>query len=260
VIRSWPVVLGCLFLISGGLNAQEAPPPSQSPPSLVRSILTDRGYPWYDPKNDAPRSLLPARSSWQKALQDRLDSWDRRLRSFWDRLALRPTPSGPDRPPTFLPSLILVVGAAALLALLWRLWKTHQSAPPDRQPRPSVDGQASVIAGLSLGDDRDAIDPWGEAVRRRQLGDRAGSAIWLFLALLHMLRQRGHLRWTAGQTARQLVLTISDPAIRRDLGLGLRAFEEAVYGHREPSAQTLDELWLRAERLRLRLAQRQVRS
>jgi hypothetical protein len=217
--------------------------------SSVRTVLRQEAYPWYDSRSDEVTPLVTGQPTWAQGLGDRLKSFFEWLGQLWGRLPRGPRVGLGGSVPTFL----FMVFGAALLVLLWRLWRLYEPRPSGADDAAAHVGSVARLAGLSPGAFPEDADPWAEAIRRRAAGDAAGAVIWLFLDQLLALRRLGLIRLAPGRTARQYVLAVDDSQLQDSLRATLALFEEVYYGHRNPPPEVVESIWSRALAFRRRV-------
>jgi hypothetical protein len=242
--------LSCLvLLIALSADRGHAAKVDDDADSSVRTVLRQEAYPWYDSQSDKVNPLVTEQPTWAQGLEDRLKSFFEWLAKLWGRLP---------RGPRFglggaVPTILFMIFGAALLVLLWRLWRLYEPRPAGVRDAAAHVGSAARLAGLAPGAFPEDTDPWVEALRRRAAGDIAGAVIWLFLDQLLALRRLGLIRLAPGRTARQYVLDVGDSQLRDGLRATLALFEEVYYGRRNPTPQALESVWSRALAFRSRL-------
>jgi hypothetical protein len=217
--------------------------------SPVRTVLRQEAFPWYDSQADQVTPLVNEQSTWTKRLEERLKSFFEWLGKLWGKLPSAPRVGLGGAVPT----LLFMVFGAALLVLLWQLWRVYEPRPAGVGDAGAHVGSVARLAGLAPGAFPEDADPWAEALRRRAAGDTAGAVIWLFLDQLLALRRLGLIRLAPGRTARQYVLAVSDTQLQDGLRATLSLFEDVYYGHRSPTPQALESIWSRALAVRRRL-------
>ncbi len=225
------------------------PVPSQD--SSVKEALKSRDYPWYDPKTDRVRPVLPARWSWQKWLSNRLDNIAKAIGRFFDRFKMKPIRGLGFAGDSLGTLLLIAVLAVFLAALLW-LWLREGSRARFRQTDLERLGTAARLAQLPEGIRPGGEDPWAEALKRRAAGDLAGAVVCVFAHQLLALDEDGQIRLVPGRTGRQYVQGLRDPELHELLGGTLGLFEDVYYGHRRPAAHRFELVWSRAEAFRER--------
>jgi hypothetical protein len=215
-------------------------------------VLRHEAFPWYDEHYDRARPVLPDPSSWQKGLADRIVSFFKSV----DRWLARIRIGSPGRMGAALgnslATLLFATAGAVLAIVLWRLWRTHEPLRPSSAEGRARLGEVARMAGVDA-TAAEIFQPHEEALRRRASGDRAGAVIWLFIDQLVALEQAGLIRITPGRTARSYVRALADPHLGNLLGLSLGLFEDVYYGHRIPSAEAVESVWLRDQDFRRRL-------
>jgi hypothetical protein len=222
-------------------DAQSVSPlPSAGPSAPVRSALEKGGYPWYDAKADAAKPIWPPRE-WDL---DWLDRWFRGKSGDWLNLA-----------GNWVAFVLVMIGLVILLLVLLQLWRLYRPAADDLLGSVRGPGTASRIEGLPEGLRPETLDPWAEAVRCRERGDYARAVICLFAHQLLTLDRLRHLRLVPGRTGRQLVRAIPDAQFRGWVEPTLRLFEAVYYGHRSPTAESFEPVWIAAEAFQRRIAE-----
>jgi hypothetical protein len=221
--------------------------------SAVRTVLARQAYPWYDGRSDRVVPLVADPRSWERRLGERVESFFEWLGGLFGRPVPRSPGGGLAQLGRILPATLFAASGAILLTVLWRLWRDHEPGHAGGSGREEQAGFAARIAGLPGGTSLEGVDPWAEAVRRRTAGDRRGAAIWLFLAQLEVLQRAGLVRLIPGRTARQYVTCLEDASLRNGMEEGLGVFEDVYYGHRLPTHEALESVWVHAEAIRRRL-------
>jgi hypothetical protein len=239
-----------------GIAATGASPVASSPPTIerpapVRSAFARAKFPWYDPASGSARPVWPPGdfdSTWLGRLLRRIERW---LNGF----------SGPRLPRVGSAGDLIVIGLVLLaltilLVVLIELWRRYRPTGVDLDLGGAArDGSMAHIEGLPEGVRPGVDDPWAEAQRRRERGDHAGAIVCLFAHQLLTLDRLGLVRLAPGRTARQLVRSIADRALRADVEPTLRLFEAVYYGHRTPSAEKFEAAWAAAEAFQGRVAE-----
>ncbi len=171
---------------------------------MVRRVLKDQAYPWYDVQKDRVIPLLPDPSSWTARLAKRLES-------FFDWLGLQFGGRARQAPAAnrgslrgVLATLLFLAAGGVLLVMLFQLWRIHTPQASTSLDQVARIGDAARMAGLAPGVAMEGTDPWAEALRRRAAGDSAGAVIWLFLDQLLSLQRAGLIRLTPGRTAQSV--------------------------------------------------------
>jgi hypothetical protein len=247
------LLTGLVLHVAQGEDPNRARPVEHPAASPVRAVLQQEAYPWYDGQTDQVRPVLPDRSAWLEGLGERINSFVKWLDSQLGRLVSNLPQGVGGGLGELIPTLLFMCFGAVLIFVLWRLWRLHEPQSLGRSgPRVRV-GETARIAGLAQGASLEGIDPWSEALRCREAGDRAGAVIWLFLDQLLALERLGLIRLTPGRTARHYVIALTDQPLCDGLRATLGLFEDVYYGHRIPSAEALDSTWSRAEGFRRRL-------
>ena len=153
-----------------------------------------------------------------------------------------------------LPVAGLVIALLVLVGILVWFWREYQPIPGEADPRPAKPGGARSIEALPEALRGDG-DPWAEALRLRDLGDRGASVVRLFAHQLLTLSRLDLVRLAPGRTGRQLVRSVSDPEFRNLATATLRSFEAVFYGHRDLSDREFAAVWAGAEQFERRAAQ-----
>ena len=242
------------------VGVQESPAPgatveARSNDADLQAVLGEKKFPWYDARAEKVVPLLSWPdwdSGWLKRGGDWFEGLFRPIRDFFQWLNFWKVP--------FLGRVgdLLVVGLAMLfltllLVGLLELLRRYRPAPLDRGKKTVVQlGEARSIEGLPAGVRIGDGDPWQEALIRRARGDYAGAVVYLFAHQLICLERLKQIRLVPGKTARQLIRTVSDGALRGSVEPTLRLFELVYYGHRSPSAEAVESGWTLAEQFEKR--------
>ena len=255
MVTALPAFALWAILAAPGPSAVPTPAPAASEP--VRTVLKDEGFPWYDASAGRVKPILPweIRIAWL----DRVIDW------VWERLKaigrwfrwlngwrVPGVGGGGDLIMIGLAMLLLTVVLVVLLELLRR----YRPLSDQEAARLAVirAGSARRIEGLPAGVRLDAGDPWIEAQRLRERGDYAGAVVYLFAHQLVCLDRLKQLRLVPGRTGRQLVRAVGDRQLRGLVEPTLRLFEGFYYGHRVPSAEAFEAVWVLAVQFQSRLS------
>jgi hypothetical protein len=202
----------------------------------VGKALENQSFPWYDAK----REKLKPVAGWEPP--DWRFRWGPNIRlPGWPGLILR--------------YLLLLVLFGLLIGVL--VWAIRTYLPQERAllPRAVGTGATSPAPALPMGLNLNLEDLWGEAERRRASGDFAGAIICLFVHEILTLERLQMIRLAPGRTARQLVRSVSRADIRGHVQATLRLFEPVFYGHRIPTADEFEPVWLEALAFERQLAE-----
>ena len=114
--------------------------------SLVRSVLRQEAYPWYDSQSDEVKPLVTEQPTWAQWLADRLKSFFEWLGKLSGRLPRGPRVGLGGAVPTFL----FTIFGVALLVLLWQLWRLYEPRPAGASDAAVHVGSVARLAGLRL--------------------------------------------------------------------------------------------------------------
>jgi hypothetical protein len=198
------------------------------------------------------RAVGPREPGWVKGLVDQIDKLGARLKSALDRIGKFLSRLAPRRAADnatsgdALMTALLWIALTGLLVALARLWYRRQAFSSAKAPDRCGPGRGTILGELAGAARPINVDPWSEAIMRREAGDLAGAIVYLFVHQLISLDQRGMIRLAPGVTGRQYVSGLADRDLRQSLGATLGLFEEVHYGHRRPSAAAFEAAWSRA--------------
>lgn len=230
----------------------QATPADAVADSEVRAALSGGNYPWYDAKNDTFKPVWPpgiAFLEWVERQFKALGDWLERLFGF--RFTGVGSMSGGD----IVVIGLILLALTILLVVLWEAWRRYRPSALDAATAMRAAGTTeAMIKGLPAGLRIVGDDPWAEANRYRERGEFASAVICLFAHQLLTLDRLRMLRLIPGRTGRQLVRAIADPEFRGWVGGTLRLFEAVYYGHRVPSAESFEALWVMAEAFERRIS------
>jgi len=225
-------------VLANNVPAVKAP----NPPAPIRDALGKGNYPWYDAKTDAVKPLWPPRE------------WDLEWLDRWlGRLGWLPAAG------TVISITLAMAALGIFLIVLLRLWRYYQPAADASGAGARGPSRAAQIEGLPAGLRPETDDPWSEAVRCRARGDYARAVVCLFAHQLLTLDRLRQIRLVPGRTGRQLVRATADRQLRDWVESTLRLFEAVYYGHRDPSAEAFEPVWVAAEAFERRVAEGVVR-
>jgi hypothetical protein len=241
--------VGVTFAPSPQGSGSVGPGPAGSEP--VRSAIERGRFPWYDAGTDRVRPVLPQPDL--EGFWKRIGDWfERRFRRL-NRWRVPGVGGMGDVLMVGLALLFFTLVLVGLLELLRRYRATGEGAGLGVTIRA---GGARWVEGMPAGVRLDAADPWAEAQRLRALGDYAGAVVHLFAHQLLALERVRQLRLVPGRTGRQLVRSVGDRALRATVEPTLRLFEAVYYGHRAPTAEAFEAVWVQAEAFERLLAPR----
>ena len=223
--------------------------------SEIRSVFAEKEFRWYDAPQDKVVPILSwpdFDTGWLKKIGDWFNGLGRPFRGWFRWL------NGWRIPYVGGMGDLIVIGLALLfltllLVGLLELLRRYRPTPLDLSRRPVVHvGAATSIEGLPAGVRIAAGDPWEEALKLRARGDFAGAVIYLFAHQLVCLERLKQIRFVRGKTARQLIRTVTDNTLRNGVEPTLKLFELVYYGHRVPSLDAFESVWVLAEQFERR--------
>jgi hypothetical protein len=236
---SWLVAFAAIGSALGMVPSQDSPAVDPASEEVRAALSTGNypsfgsatgSYPWYDREKD---QVKPPRVPWNPR-------FNFNLRGLGQVLTI----------------LGFAVALGALVAGLVWLWRQYEPSPKEAIGPAARRGAPSRVESLPEGMRREfeSLDPWEEALRRRDRGDRLGSVVCLFAHQLLTLSKLGLLRLASGRTGRQLVRSVADAEFRALIAPTLRVFEAAYYGQRPPSDEEFADVWANAEAFERRVA------
>jgi hypothetical protein len=224
--------------------------PASAAPDPVQGAFAGESFPWYHARAGRVRPVLP-RPDWHAGWLGSVGDWFERVGKWvsgWFRGMNRwrvPGVAGMgDLVAIGLAMLFLTLVLVGLLELLRRY--RPLAAEAGVQAVSVGRGSARRVEGLPLGSEIDLSDPWGAARRLRDRGDYAAAVVHLFAHQVLTLDRLGQIRIVPGRTGRQLVRSVADRSLRERVEPTLRLFEAVYYGHRAPSAEAFETVWVHA--------------
>lgn len=222
-------------------------PETESTFDPARAALAKGEYPWYDSVKGRvrPVDLTPkSESSWLQSFSDWIEGVVRATGDAFARIARvlhLPTIGSIGNA---LPIILTGIGVVLLAVLIRVLWASARFGRSDDDAPDRTVGATGRITMLPAGMGSSSVaDPWAEAVERRRQGDYAGAVIFLFAHQLLELDRRGLIRLTTGGTGRKYVRSLDDSRLRELLSATLGLFEQAYYGHKQPTATSFEPVW-----------------
>ncbi|WP_435018696.1 DUF4129 domain-containing protein [Tundrisphaera sp. TA3] len=230
------IALGWAVALLAAPADAESPDPSRA----VNQALGKAAPRWFDPAKDAIRPVAIPIDLAPEDIPSKSGRWP----------GLGGAGLG-----SFLPITAMVAALGALIGVLIYSWIQYRPIAEEMPAsRPRGPGGARSVEELPEALRGGSADPWEDALRLRDRGERGPAVVRLFAHQLLTLGRLGLVRLVPGRTGRQLVRSVADAEFKALATTTLRSFESYYYGHREPTEAEFAALWTDAEAFQRRAA------